>query len=218
MELLVEDVDLTSVEQSVYLEEATNQKKYYIRGPFIETEIKNKNGRSYPRPVIENELKNYDTLIESHRAVGELNHPNTLEINPENIAIKINKLAFESNLVIGEAAVCSSPKGMIVRNLIDDGIKLGVSTRGAGTLKQNIVQDDYKLIGVDVVWDPSAPSAFVEGILEAKTEWVLEQGILVEKEINSINKKLANIGKKKSEQALLDIFEGVMSSFKVSRK
>ena len=193
--------------ENLISEDSTREKTYKIAGPFLECNIKNKNRRVYPDAVVKPQIELYQEKIKLNRSVGELNHPNTLEINPKNIALKIEKLAFETdNIVLGDAKVCSTPNGMIVRALIDDGIKLGVSSRGAGTVKNGVVQNDYKYIGNDIVWDPSAPTAFVEGIIEAKTEWVLENNILIEKDIEDIKLKLANIGKQDINNVLEQIF------------
>jgi hypothetical protein len=206
MTLLIEDIDLDSMICEV-LEEAAG-KKYSIRGPFIEANIKNKNNRIYPGPVIRPQVEKYQDAITENRAVGELNHPATLEIDPKNISHKITSLKFEgANVVMGEAVIGGTNNGMTVRALMDMGVKLGVSSRGAGTLKEGIVQKDYKYVCNDIVWEPSAPSAFVEGILEAKTEWLLENDILVEKDIDDLKSQLSKFGRKNINKVRLDIFE-----------
>jgi len=138
--LLIEEVDLDLVESIV----DSKKSKYSIKGPFIECNLKNRNNRIYPDGVVRPIVENYQKLIKENRAVGELCHPATLEINPKNIAIKTTRLAFDGpNIVLGEAQVCSTPNGMIVRALMDDGIKLAVSSRGSGTLKEGVVQNDF---------------------------------------------------------------------------
>lgn len=188
-QLLIEEIDID------LLESVVDSKKgiYKIKGPFIECNTKNYNKRIYPDKVVRPQIENYQKLIKENRAVGELNHPENMEINPKNIAIKITKLDFDgNNIVLGEANVCTTPNGMIIRSLMDDGIKLAVSSRGSGTLKEGVVQSDYFFKCEDVVWDPSAPSAFVDNILEAKTEWVLKNGILYEKEVEDLQSRLKN--------------------------
>lgn len=213
-QLLIEEIDLDLIE-SIIEEGKGNPKKYTIRGPFIECNRKNKNNRIYPNPVIAPQVEEYQKMIEAHRAVGELEHPNTMEINPKNISHKVTKLEFvDKNIVLGEATICSTPMGMIVRHLMDDGIKLAVSSRGAGTLKEGIVQSDYKYKCNDIVWDPSAPSAFVEGIMESKTEWLYENGILVEKDIEDLQKKLHSYQKKDINRGIITIFKEAL--FKAS--
>lgn len=211
-QLLIEKIDIDLMESSI-LEEG-KIKKYLIKGPFIETQIKNKNRRIYPRPVVEPIVESYKKVIELNRAVGELNHPDSLEINPERICLKIEKFDWDtsnSNVVLGEAKIVSTPKGMIVRALMDDGIKLAVSSRGSGTLKEGIVQKDFRFIAEDIVWEPSAPNCFVDNILESKTEWILEKGILVEKDIEDIKLKLKNLGKQKVQDVLISIFEQALN-------
>lgn len=210
--LLIEEVDLQSIEQVILVEKATKEKKYIIKGPFMEANIKNKNKRIYPSPIIRPEVEKYQKAIKEMRSAGELNHPKTLEIDPKNISHRTTKLAFDGdNIVLGEAQISSSPNGMIVRALMDDGFKLGVSSRGAGTLKDGIVQKDFKYVCNDIVWEPSASSAFVESIMEAKTEWVLEEGILVEKDLEDYKNRLANYKKGDVNKVLLGIFEDMLN-------
>ncbi len=208
-QLLIEDADFDAIENTI-LTEGTSTPSYKIRGPFIEMNIQNKNRRMYPKPVVEPQVALYQKLIEKNRAVGELEHPQTLEINPERIAIKTTKLQFDGeNIVIGEANVCSTPKGMIIRALMDDGIQMAVSSRGSGTLSEGVVQNDYKYICNDVVWEPSAPSAFVEGILEseAKTEWILKEGVLVEQQIEKLKQQKSKISKLDLKEGIIRLFE-----------
>lgn len=206
-QLLIEEIDLDLMESEI-LEEKPGSKKYVIKGPFIECNRKNKNSRIYPEGIIIPEVEKYQKLIESHRAVGELEHPNSMEINPKNISHKTTKLEFvDKNIVIGEATICSTPMGMIIKSLMDEGIKLAVSSRGAGTLKEGVVQSDYKYRCNDVVWDPSAPSAFVEGIMEAKSEWVLKNGILLEQELENLQTKLKKFKKKDINEGIIQIFK-----------
>jgi len=207
LEPLVEEVDLNLIESSILSE--GKKKEYVIRGPFMECNIKNRNQRIYPSKVVRKPVESYQQIINEQRAVGELDHPDgTLEINPKNISHKITELKWEGdNVILGEAKICSTPNGMIVRSLMDDGIKLGVSSRGAGSLKEGIVQNDFRLVTpADIVWTPSAPHAFVENILEAKTEWALENGILIERDVDDYKARLEDFKGEKLDNVLLDIF------------
>ena len=170
-------------------EENENGKKdYKIRGIFMQADIKNRNGRIYPQEVLEKEVRRYNKdQINNNRAYGELGHPEGPTINLERASHMITKLYPDGKNFIGEAKVLSTPMGKIVENLLDDGAKLGVSSRGMGSLNQkngaNYVRDDFYLAtAADIVADPSAPNAFVQGIMEGK-EWVWNHGTLVEAEL-----------------------------------
>lgn len=193
--LLVEDVDFSEVNNEV-IEEKSNhpgteaKKNYYISGPYVQAEVKNGNGRIYPRAVLENQVAGYAKRIESNRAMGELGHPSTTEINLDRVSHIVKELKMDGNNGLGKSLVMNTPMGRIAQALIDEGVKLGVSSRGVGTLKENVVQNDFRLIAIDIVADPSAPDAFVDGIMESKKEWILENGILVEKDIEQIRRDL----------------------------
>ena len=170
-------------------EENENGKKdYKIRGIFMQADIKNRNGRIYPQEVLEKEVRRYNKdQINNNRAYGELGHPEGPTINLERASHMITKLYPDGKNFIGEAKVLSTPMGKIVENLLDDGAKLGVSSRGMGSLNQkngaNYVRNDFYLAtAADIVADPSAPNAFVEGIMEGK-DWVWNNGSLVEAEL-----------------------------------
>lgn len=193
--LLVEDVDFNEVDNEVIIEKAEHpgaagKKNYYIKGPYVQAEVKNGNGRVYPRAVLENQVAQYGTRIQANRAMGELGHPSTTEINLDRVSHVVKELKMEKNDGMGKSLVMSTPMGRIAQALIDEGVKLGVSSRGVGTLKENIVQNDFRLIAIDIVADPSAPDAFVDGIFESKKEWILENGILVEKDLEQIKNDL----------------------------
>ena len=164
------------------------KKNYKIRGIFMQADIKNRNGRIYPQQVLEKEVRRYNKdQINNNRAYGELGHPEGPTINLERASHMITKLYPDGKNFIGEAKVLSTPMGKIVENLLDDGAKLGVSSRGMGSLNQkngaNYVRDDFYLAtAADIVADPSAPNAFVQGIMEGK-EWVWNHGTLVEAEL-----------------------------------
>ena len=164
------------------------KKNYKIKGIFMQADIKNRNGRIYPQQVLEKEVRRYNKdQINNNRAYGELGHPEGPTINLERASHMITKLFPDGKNFIGEAKVLSTPMGKIVENLLDDGAKLGVSSRGMGSLNQkngaNYVRDDFYLAtAADIVADPSAPNAFVQGIMEGK-EWVWNHGTLVEAEL-----------------------------------
>ena len=185
--ILIEDTDLQSIENLVERAGENGPKNYIIRGIFAQAEKKNGNGRIYPMPIMEREVKGLcEGKIAQSRLVGELGHPNSIEIGLDRVSHKINSLVFEKNDVLGEALIGDTPCGKIAKALIDMGVKLGVSTRGVGTLKEMVVQNDFRWKTVDIVADPSAPDAFVTAVLESNSEWVLENGILIEKEVQAI--------------------------------
>jgi len=196
---------ITEVTQEVkYITEKkeTGGKNVYIEGIFIQTEKENRNGRIYRKPIIEKEVSRYQSLINEKRALGELGHPPNPSINLDKVSHLITNLRFEGNNVIGKAKILETPMGKIAQNFIDEGIGLGVSTRGLGStvLKNGIheVQDDFHLATVDIVADPSAPDAFVQGIMEDASwlyvegkGWVMEQAKqIVRKEKLTEAKKL----------------------------
>jgi len=163
--------------------EETGKKSHFIEGIFMQSETKNRNGRMYPKKTLMKEVSRYTKeLVESKRAMGELGHPEGPTLNLERVSHLITDLKENDNNIIGKAKVLDTPYGNIVKNLIDEGAQLGVSSRGMGSLKKeedgtNIVQEDFMLAAVDIVADPSAPDAFVNGVMEGK-EWVWENGIL----------------------------------------
>ena len=181
----------------------------------MQAEIKNRNGRMYPQTVLENEVKRYNKeYVKQKRAFGELGHPDGPTVNLERVSHMITKLTPEGKNFIGEAKIMDTPYGKIVKNLIDEGAKLGVSSRGMGSLepKRNmqIVKDDFYLAtAADIVADPSAPNAFVEGIMEGK-EWVWENGVVKEVEIAKY-KKLLDQKQRNNEDKNIRIFSNFMS-------
>lgn len=157
-------------------------KKYVIEGVFAQANQKNRNGRVYPKEVMEAAVGKYnDVQVSKGRAVGELNHPEGPTVNLDKVSHKIDSLTFEGNDVMGKATVLDTPMGMIVQGLLEGGVQLGVSTRGMGSLQQQngvmVVKDDFLLNAIDIVQDPSAPSAFVNGVMEG-VEWVWNNGII----------------------------------------
>ena len=185
-----------AVEEVEYITEEKDDggKNYKIRGIFMQADIKNRNGRIYPMEVLDEEVKNYNKkFIKQNRAFGELGHPDGPTVNLERVSHMITSLKPDGKNFIGEAKIMDTPMGKIVKNLMDEGAKLGVSSRGMGSLKQrggaNVVSDDFYLAtAADIVADPSAPNAFVEGIMEGK-EWVWNNGALVEAHVADLKKK-----------------------------
>jgi len=181
------------LEDVQYIKEDTKdgeKSNYFIEGIFMQSEKKNRNGRVYPKKTLMDEVKRYnESYVKSNRAMGELGHPEGPSVNLERVSHIIKDLKVEGNDVIGKAKILDTPYGKIVKNLMDEGAKLGVSSRGMGSLKQrngiNEVQRDFMLAAVDIVSDPSAPDAFVNGIMEGK-EWVWDNGIIRAREIEYI--------------------------------
>jgi len=169
-------------------EKENGKKNYKIKGIFMQADIKNRNGRVYPMEVLQKEVAKYDkNFIKENRAYGELGHPDGPTVNLERVSHMITSLEPKGKDFIGEAKIMSTPMGEIVKSLMDEGAKLGVSSRGMGSLDQkngaNYVRDDFYLAtAADIVADPSAPNAFVEGIMEGK-EWVWNNGALLEAEM-----------------------------------
>ena len=170
------------------LNEDTGKKSYKIKGVFMQSDVKNRNGRIYPQQILAKEVAKYNkNFIKEKRAFGELGHPDGPTVNLERVSHMITDLYPDGKNFIGEAKIMSTPMGEILKNLMDEGAKLGVSSRGMGSLESrggtNYVKDDFYLAtAADIVADPSAPNAFVEGIMEGK-EWVWNNGALVEAEL-----------------------------------
>ena len=185
-----------AVENVEYIceEKDGGKKTYKIRGIFMQADIKNRNGRVYPMEILQNEVQKYNkNFIKEKRAFGELGHPDGPTVNLERVSHMITSLTPDGKNFIGEAKIMATPMGEIVKNLMDEGAKLGVSSRGMGSLDQkngaNYVRDDFYLAtAADIVADPSAPNAFVEGIMEGK-EWVWNNGALVEAELVELRRK-----------------------------
>lgn len=174
---------ITEVTQDLqYLTEANEKggKSTYIEGIFMQAEKPNRNGRVYPKGIMEAEVGRYQKLIEEKRSLGELGHPANPSVNLDKVSHLITNLRFEGNDIYGKAKILDTPMGKIAKNFIEEGVKLGVSSRGLGSLKMNKqgvneVQHDFHLATVDIVADPSAPDAFVQGIMENR-EWIYVEG------------------------------------------
>jgi hypothetical protein len=177
-----------AIAESKILNEETNGVKHmYISGPFLQAVDTNRNGRIYSREIIEREVNKFQSLIESREAVGELSHPESIEINPDRAAILITELKMDGNLAIGKAKVLTTPCGKILESLLNDGVRMGVSSRGTGNLTEgNMVADDYSLATIDAVYMPSAQVAYADAMYESvqyASKWVLNEatGLYIEK-------------------------------------
>ena len=201
-----------AVENVEFITEAKENggKNYKIRGIFMQADVKNRNGRVYPMDILEKEVTKYNkNFIRENRAFGELGHPEGPTVNLERVSHMITELHPDGKNFIGEAKIMDTPMGKIVKNLMDEGAKLGVSSRGMGSLDSkngaNYVRDDFYLAtAADIVADPSAPNAFVEGIMEGK-EWVWNNGALVEAHVANLKKKFDV--KQRQKQANMEALE-----------
>jgi hypothetical protein len=201
-----------AIEEVQYITEAKEGggKNYKIKGIFLQADIKNRNGRVYPMEVLEKEVARYNKkFINENRAYGELGHPEGPTVNLERVSHMVTELYPDGKNFIGEAKIMETPMGKIVKNIMDEGGKLGVSSRGMGSLDQkngaNYVRDDFYLAtAADIVADPSAPNAFVEGIMEGK-EWVWNNGALVEAELVELRRKFDV--KKRQRDAKIEALE-----------
>lgn len=215
MKLLVELND--SLDVQVLTEGAGANKQYFIEGVFLQADIKNRNGRVYPSEIMRAEAARYiKEYVDTNRALGELGHPTNPSINLDRVSHKIVSLREDGSNIIGRAKVMDTPFGKIVKNLMDEGVKLGVSSRGLGSLREKngakVVCEDFRLVtAADIVADPSAPGAFVSNLMENK-EWVWESGKLVEceVEIKSAINTMTRKGKL-NEENLIKIFERILS-------
>lgn len=194
------------------------EKTYNINGVFAVAEEKNRNGRVYPKAVMENAVNNYvKEQVKRGRAVGELNHPDGPTINLDKVSHRITDLKFEGNNVIGKAQILNTPMGKIVQGLLEGGVQLGVSTRGMGSLEQResvmYVKDDFILSTVDIVQDPSAPGAFVNGIMEG-VEWIWNNGIIEAQEIERIETEIKRTPSKRLYETQVREFKNFLSSLK----
>ena len=203
------------IEQVQYITEATEngKKNLYITGPFLVYDKPNKNNRLYTKDTLSKEVGRYnEEFVKTNRALGELGHPDTPSINLERVSHKIVSLEDNGEAFIGKAMILETPYGQIVKNFIDSGVNLGVSSRGMGSLTQtkegyNLVQDDFRLAtAADIVADPSAPGAFVNGIMENK-EWLFVDGRFIEADIESAKKQIRQASRKDIEQVALTLFE-----------
>ena len=200
----------------VITEEKGSGKDYKIRGIFLQGDIKNRNGRVYPVSVLAKEVNRYNKeFVEKKRAFGELGHPDGPTVNLERVSHMITSLKPEGRNFIGEAKIMDTPYGKIVKNLIDEGAQLGVSSRGMGSMKQvngkNVINNDFYLAtAADIVADPSAPDAFVEGIMEGK-EWVWDNGVLKSMEVEQYKEEIEKTKRAELAEKKADIFKNFLS-------
>ena len=215
MKLIREEIE--SVDFLV--EERNGKKSMYIEGVFLQGNIKNRNGRMYPMETLRREVSRYnENHVVAGRALGELGHPDGPTVNLDRVSHKIVSLKENGDNFIGKAKILSTPMGKIAQSLIGEGVRLGVSSRGIGSLKQtregvNIVGDDFMLAtAADIVADPSAPDAFVEGIMEGK-DWVWDGGILREKFVEKTYKQINTlVDQKQLEEHKLNLFNNFLSN------
>ena len=209
---LTESVDYELIEEG-----AGGKKQYFIEGIFMQSEQKNKNGRIYPKEVLQKEVNRYvKEYVEPKRAFGELGHPDGPTVNLDRVSHMITELVEDGKNFMGRAKILDTPNGQIVKSLIDEGARLGVSSRGMGTLKPDkkaqIVQDDFYLAtAADIVADPSAPNAFVEGIMEG-VEWVWDNGLLKAQDVERAKTNIQKASSQQLEELKLKEFKNLLSN------
>ena len=211
MKLITETIE--NIE--VLTEERNGKKDYKIKGIFMQADIKNRNGRIYPVGTLAKEVKRYnEQFINKKRAFGELGHPDGPTVNLERVSHMITSLKPEGKNFIGEAKIMDTPYGKIVKNLIDEGAQLGVSSRGMGSIQGSTVGKDFYLAtAADIVADPSAPDAFVEGIMEGK-EWVWDNGVLKSMEVEKYKEEIEKTKRAELAEAKASIFNDFLSKLK----
>jgi len=215
MKLIREEIE----QVEVIVEERNGKKSLYIEGVFLQGDIKNRNGRMYPCDTLEREVGRYnETFIQKGRALGELGHPDGPTVNLDRVSHKITSLVREGNNFIGRAKILNTPMGNIAKSLLDEGVKLGVSSRGVGSVRMNnegvnIVGEDFMLAtAADIVADPSAPDAFVDGIMEGK-EWVWDGGILREKYAEKTYKQINTlVNNRQLQENKLKLFQDFLGN------
>ena len=212
MKLITEQIENVKV----IAEGKGDDKKLYIEGVFLQAELKNRNGRVYPFKVLENEVGRYnEEYVKTKRALGELGHPDGPTVNLDRVSHRIVSLKAEDNNFIGKAQILDTPMGKIAKSLLGEGVQLGVSSRGMGSIEQrestNYVCDDFMLAtAADIVADPSAPDAFVNGIMEGK-EWVWNNGILKETRVAKYQRYMSEATRQNLEERTLKVFGDFLS-------
>ena len=213
MKLITESIE----DIRILTEEKDGEKHLYIEGVFLQSEIKNRTGRIYPFDVLNKEVERYsEEYVKAGRALGELGHPDGPTVNLDRVSHKITSLKAEGNNFMGKARILDTPMGKIAKSLLGEGVKLGVSSRGMGSLKEDngvkYVSDDFMLAtAADIVADPSAPDAFVNGIMEGK-EWVWEGGLLRERQIQEMKEEIDKASKVELEEKMLSAFDKFLSN------
>ena len=214
MKLIREEIETAKV---TITEGKDGKKRHFIEGVFLQGEIKNRNGRMYPISTLQREAANYNAkYIDKGRALGELGHPDGPTINLDRVSHLITSLKQEGNNYVGKARLLDTPMGNIAKNLIDEGVKLGVSSRGLGTIRERdgvkVVMDDFMLAtAADIVADPSAPDAFVNGIMEGR-EWIYNNGAVQEQTVEQIKKRIDNAALNQMEEVKLSAFNQYLQS------
>lgn len=214
MKLITETIEEAKV---VITEGKNGQKKTYIEGVFLQGDITNRNGRMYPVSTLEREVEKYnEQFVSKGRALGELGHPDGPIINLDRVSHLITSLKREGNNFIGKARILDTPMGRVAKELLDEGVKLGVSSRGLGSIKEQngvkIVGEDFMLAtAADIVADPSAPDAFVNGIMEGK-EWVWSNGNIQESHLEQIKKRIDNAARTQLEERKISAFHEFLQS------
>jgi len=200
-----------------YITEAASngERKVFIEGVFMQAEKENRNKRIYPRHILQEAVGKYVTeQVATGRAVGELNHPDGPTINLDKVSHRITELKWNGDDVVGKALILNTPMGQIVKGLVEGGVKLGVSSRGMGTVEQKngitYVKDDFILATVDIVQDPSAPSAFVEGIMEG-VEWIWENGLFKARQLEKYETEIRKASSKNLAEAQQRVFADFLS-------
>ena len=191
------------------------EKQYFIEGIFMQSDVKNRNGRVYPQTILTKEIKRYnEEFVQKNRAMGELGHPEGPTVNLERVSHIIKDLRVEGKNVYGKAKILETPMGKIAKNLLTEGCMFGVSSRGMGSLQEkngvNYVQDDFMLATVDIVADPSAPNAFVNGIMEGK-EWIWDNGVIKERQIEKYKQVIKESARRNLEENAVKIFQDFLS-------
>ena len=213
MKLITENIE----DIQILTEEKDGKQHLYIEGVFLQSEIKNRNGRIYPFSVLEKEVGRYnEEYVSKGRALGELGHPDGPTVNLDRVSHRITSLKAEGTNFMGKARILDTPMGNIAKSLLGEGVKLGVSSRGMGSIDRqesaSYVMDDFMLAtAADIVADPSAPDAFVNGIMEGK-EWVWDNGILKEQQVAAIKTEIDNSSRIALEEATLKAFERFRSA------
>ena len=213
MKLITETIE----DVQILTEERDGKKLLYIEGVFLQGAIKNRNGRMYPFEVLSREVERYnEEYVRTKRALGELGHPDGPTINLDRVSHRITDLHAEGNNFIGKAQILDTPMGNIAKSLLGEGVQLGVSSRGMGSIEKRedfaVVRDDFMLTtAADIVADPSAPDAFVNGIMEGK-EWVWDNGILKEREVAKYQRYIDGASRRDMEERTLKVFEHFLSN------
>ena len=213
MKLITEYVEQNI--ETICEQKKDGSKDYFIEGVFMQSNKKNRNGRIYEKASLEKAVDKYVTeQVKTGRAVGELNHPEGPTVNLDKVSHKITDLHWQGNDVVGKASILKTPMGKIVEGLLEGGVKLGVSSRGMGSLVQkngaSYVGDDFMLATVDIVQDPSAPSAFVNGVMEG-VEWVWDNGLIRQQDIEAIETEIKRAPRKDLQEAEIRAFKNFLS-------